>query len=57
MPLDIPYEALSYTEKVMKDVCRRLVNGDEIDFYELESVLDEQSAEKVGKIIMEMLWK
>ncbi len=56
IPQDIPRESLSYTEKLLMNICREITAGEEIDFDELANTLDEENANKLGKIIMKLMW-
>ncbi len=51
---DIPYEALSYSEKVMIATCYQLSRGNEIDLEAIEDILDKENMKKISKLYMEL---
>ncbi len=47
---EIPYESLSFSEKMIIAVCYQMSVGGEIDFDMLEGVLDQENLEKLGRL-------
>ncbi len=51
---EIPYESLSFSERMIVATCYRMSKGDEIDFTDLEGILDQENLEKLGKLYMQL---
>ncbi len=51
---EIPYEALSFSERMIVATCSQLARGNEIDFDMLEGILDEENLKKLGKLYMQL---
>ncbi len=51
---EIPYEALSYSEKIIIATCYRMAKGEEINFTDLEDILDEANLAKLGNLYMKL---
>ncbi len=47
---DIPYESLSFSERMVIAFCYRMSRGGDVDLSDLEGILDEENMKKMVKI-------
>ncbi len=52
IPESMPYESLSFSEKALFMVCHKISSGQDFDFDELNTVLDDENKKKVAELLI-----